>query len=126
MRGNNGVTKLRLVHVEISKGGLVALFDALAGNQFIEFLELWDIDFDSDVIDALALFLKRNRSIKRLGLGSNYLQGRGISMICDALTDNTTLQLLNLYDNGFREEGCRSLGRLLERNISLMELINWQ
>jgi Ran GTPase-activating protein (RanGAP) involved in mRNA processing and transport len=122
MQDNNGVRHLSLVSVEISKGGLVAFFDALAGNQVIQVLELYLIKFDSDVIDALALFLKRNRSIKELGLSANNLLDRGFSMICDALTDNTTLQLLKLADSGLGEQGCRSLGRFLEKNASLMEL----
>jgi Ran GTPase-activating protein (RanGAP) involved in mRNA processing and transport len=116
------VTRLRLIGVAISKGGLLALFEVLTENQVIQVLELYEIQFDSDVIEAMTLFLKRNKSINECRLMSNNLQDRAIATICDALANNMTLEKLYLDGNPFGVEGYRSLGRLLEKNRSLLEL----
>lgn len=48
----------------------------------------------------------------------------GVKVICIALVTNTTLEILDLEDNGMGDAGCTHVAEMLRENYFISDLVN--
>ena len=81
----------------------------------------------NDCIQYLCLLLTNNKTIQELVIRSYSISDRGVTNICQALEHNSTLTLLNLYENPLiTSTSGRALSHLLLNNSSLNKLNLWK
>ena len=96
----------------------MAFFDALMNSGATTALRLESIDFDRTDLKALAMLMRRSKSIFKYRLWHLNIQDDGVALICDALAGNGVIEYLDLSQNGFEVEGARSLARFMKANGS--------
>ena len=117
IRGNS-VVDLQMDHAIISSLGLVALFDAAQHSAAIRTLRLGSaIDFDETALIALAMLMKRSKSIRIYILGAINLGDHGVTVICQALAGNSRVRTLALTKCSIGLEGARALGNFLKNTL---------
>ena len=119
----NYVVELEMSEAVVSNSGLEDLFAAALRSEAMETLELNATAFDEAVFSALATLMKRSKSITQYSLIC--IGNDGIGMICDALTENNTVERLSIARSFLNLEGARSVSRYLKANTntSLTQLV---
>jgi hypothetical protein len=115
LRVNRSLSKLDLGGNKFGDAGGKALAGALKVNTTLTELGLQNCDL-RDITD-LANTLKVNRSLSKLRLGRNQIGDAGVKALAGALTANTALNELNLWDCGFKN--ITELADVLKSNRSL-------
>eukprot|EP01122_Echinamoeba_exundans_P014977 TRINITY_DN6928_c0_g1_i1.p1 TRINITY_DN6928_c0_g1~~TRINITY_DN6928_c0_g1_i1.p1 ORF type:complete len:617 (+),score=100.07 TRINITY_DN6928_c0_g1_i1:256-2106(+) len=130
MRGN---TTLRDLHLSASQrlcaaGGaaLAALLNPKSTPCGLTTLNLYRTRIDEAEL-LLAEALASNKRLTNLDLGGTQITHVGIEALCDAIsTANQTLKRLELPMNSFSEEALISIGAMLQKNTSLVNLNMYQ
>uniref|UniRef100_A0A1X7TPF6 Uncharacterized protein n=1 Tax=Amphimedon queenslandica TaxID=400682 RepID=A0A1X7TPF6_AMPQE len=90
-------------------------------------LEIWFTPLTNDCIQYLCILLSNNKTIQELEIKGHSISDRGVTNICQALEHNSTLTLLNLYYNPLiTSTSGQALSHLLINNSSLVELHLWK
>ena len=81
-------------------GGIKQVSDSLFNNKILEKLELWGVTgiTDEDIIH-LSTMLSSNTTLKELQLYNCNITDNGVRYICEGLTKNQTLTMLNIGGN---------------------------
>jgi len=98
-----------------------SLTTALRENTNITKLDLGINEIGEVGAEAIGYALKRNKTLTSLDLSTNSI-GHGVSFICEALEVNSTLKKLVLVSNKIKEDGAKSIGKLLTRNSTVVKL----
>lgn len=69
--------------------------------------------------EAMKVGLGRNLVLEELHLRGNNLYDAGCASVCEALTTNTGLKLVDLAENRLREKSGVSIGSMLKKNHTL-------
>ena len=86
-------------------------------------LEIWRTPLTNDCIQYLCILLTNNKTIQELDINFHSISDRGVTNICQALEHNSTLTLLSLYDNPLVTSASgQALCHLLLNNSSLCTL----
>ena len=86
-------------------------------------LEIWNTPLTNDCIQYLCILLTNNKTIQKLDISFHSISDRGVTNICQALEDNSTLTSLNLYHNPLiTSTSGQALSHLLHNNSSLVVL----
>jgi Ran GTPase-activating protein (RanGAP) involved in mRNA processing and transport len=147
LKENKTLTKLNLKWSNITSSQIIALGELCTDNNNItvdfgddnkkNFFELISDQFTGDsiylsnlslgelssedskkVIDAI----KKNKTIKTLGLSSNNIGDKGAEELAQALKKNKTITTLYLSSNNIREAGVIALAQALKENTTLKTL----
>lgn len=113
---------------KITHEGIQAIINQLFTNRSLKFLDLSLNYIDNEDMKLLFNFLKKNKNLKtlqlrgcvpllRLVVGQNFYKE-----LYEALKENTSLLILNLAQNGFRDEICTFISESLKVNTSLRDL----
>uniref|UniRef100_A0A1X7SVB6 Uncharacterized protein n=1 Tax=Amphimedon queenslandica TaxID=400682 RepID=A0A1X7SVB6_AMPQE len=90
-------------------------------------LEIWFTPLTNDCIQYLCILLSNNKTVQELEIKGHSISDRGVTNICQALEHNSTLTLLNLYYNPLiTSTSGQALSHLLINNSSLVELHLWK
>ena len=86
-------------------------------------LEIWSTPLTNDCIQYLCILLTNNKTIQKLDISYHSISDRGVTNICQALEHNSTLTSLVLYHNPLiTSTSGQALSYLLLNNSSLVEL----
>ena len=86
-------------------------------------LEIWFTPLTNDCIQYLCILLTNNKTIQELDISDHSISDRGVTNICQALEHNSTLTSLDLYFNLLvMSTSGQALSHLLLNNSSLVEL----
>ena len=85
--------------------------------------EIWLTPLTNDCIQYLYTLLTDNKTIQELDISGHSISDRGVTNICQALEHNSTLTSLDLYYNPLiTSTSGQALSHLLLNNSSLVEL----
>ncbi|XP_019854924.1 PREDICTED: uncharacterized protein LOC109583863 [Amphimedon queenslandica] len=85
--------------------------------------EIWLTPLTNDCIQYLCILITNNRTIQELDINGHSISDRGVSNICQALEHSSTLTSLDLYHNPLiTSTSGQALSHLLLNNSSLVEL----
>jgi hypothetical protein len=96
------LTKIILSHNRLGSQGAGLLFNAIAHNQSITHMILFDCDISENASSELSSMLSRNKKLRCLNLSWNRLRTRGVAQLFEGLRGNSTLMELYLAWNGCR------------------------
>ena len=86
-------------------------------------LEIWWTPLTNDCIQYLCTLLTNNKTIQELDIKGHSISDRGVTNICQALEHNSTLTSLELYNNPLiTSTSGQALSHLLLNNSSLVVL----
>uniref|UniRef100_A0A1X7T6Q4 Uncharacterized protein n=1 Tax=Amphimedon queenslandica TaxID=400682 RepID=A0A1X7T6Q4_AMPQE len=86
-------------------------------------LEIWSTPLTNDCIQYLCMLLTNNKTIQELEISFHSISDRGVTNICQALERNSTLTSLDLYCNPLiTSTSGQALSHLLLNNSSLVKL----
>ncbi|XP_019852568.1 PREDICTED: uncharacterized protein LOC109582345 [Amphimedon queenslandica] len=86
-------------------------------------LEIWYTPLANDCIQYLCILLTNNKTMQELNISLHSVSDRGVTNICQALEHNSTLTSLVLYANPLiTSTSGQALSHLLLNNSSLVEL----
>ena len=93
-------------------------------NKKISFLDLSDNAFGPKVIPSFDFFLKTATSLEHLELENNGLGPEGAEMVCNALLQNENIKLktIKINRNRLEEKGALSLAKVISKMKSLEHL----
>ena len=93
-------------------------------NKKINFLDLSDNAFGPTAIPSFDFFLKEATSLEHLELENNGLGPEGSEMVCNALLSNQKIKLktIKINRNRLEEKGALSLAKVIEKMKSLEHL----
>ena len=99
LKTNKTITELEL-HYSSFTGGIKQVSDSLLNNKTLEQLVLSDVTGVTDEdITHLSTMLSSNTTLEELCLFNCNITDNGVRYICEGLTKNQTLTLLNIGDN---------------------------
>ena len=99
LKANKTITILVLQSTSFT-GGIKQVSDSLYNNKTLENLWLWDVTGMTDEdITHLSTMLASNTTLKELYLLNCNITDNGIQYICDGLSKNQTLTMLNIGGN---------------------------
>ena len=86
-------------------------------------LEIWGTPLTNDCIQYLCILLTNNKTIQELEISFHSISDKGVTNICQALEHNSTLTSLDLFNNPLITSiSGQALSHLLLNNSSLVEL----
>jgi len=103
-----------------------SLRDALRTTQNLHTLKLPENRIDNNTLKGILSGLVRNQTVTHLDLAHNKIEDGGARVLATLLMRSEppqTIKYLNLSDNLIRSQGASDLGRALEINTSLTELL---
>ena len=90
-------------------------------------LKIWRTPLTNDCIQYLCILLTNNKTIQELDISGHSISDRGVTNICQALEHNSILTSLYLYDNPLiTSTSGQALSHLLLNNSSLVKLNLWE
>jgi hypothetical protein len=113
--------ELHLSHLQLDKMAFALISSAIKTTPMqINVLALIDCAVDDDACVEIAAAISQNKSLERLDLSSNNVGDAGCASLGDGLVHNTVLKRLALADNKrIGIKGYESLARMLLQNYSL-------
>nr|XP_061812980.1 leiomodin-2-like [Nerophis lumbriciformis] len=109
---------------DISQETLLSFVEALTSNTHVKVFSLANTHADDRVALAISKTLCQNRSIRNLNIESNFVSGKGVLALLEALTHNSTLVELRFHNQrhicGGKVE--MEMVRLLRENTTLLKL----
>lgn len=123
---SSSLTHLYLNSNSISDEGLQTLSITLTSNRIqLTTLHLGDNEFTAQGLISLCEYLPDDHSLKSLFLCDNLLEMEGADVLGQALTANTSLELLSLAHCGLTDESIRPILAGLVGNEQLCSLHLW-
>ena len=115
MRRSKSIVEYHLRHLNIQDDGVALICDALAENNVIEELDLWQNGIGVEGARSLARLMKADgsRSCATLDLAANSIGDEGVVALVDGLRGNTGLRKLNLSGCKISDQGAIALASLL-------------
>ena len=108
---------------KVGSGGAVNLIISLTKYSNIRYLDLMGTKIGFEDCKALYEMLTSSRHIQVLDISYNYLSPETIQLIVDGLSQNTSLEILKIYNcSNFSSENILHLASVLRVNTSLKEL----
>uniref|UniRef100_A0A672NX01 Leiomodin-2 n=1 Tax=Sinocyclocheilus grahami TaxID=75366 RepID=A0A672NX01_SINGR len=108
----------------ISQDTLIRFAEALCSNTHVHFFSLANTHADDQVAFAIAKVLRENSNITNLNIESNFITGKGILALVQALTRNSTLTEMRFHNQrhicGGQVE--MEIVKLLRENTTLIKL----
>ena len=99
LKTNKTIRTLQLYFSSLT-GGIKQVSDSLCNNETLEELVLWDVTGITDEdMTHLSTMLATNTTLKELRLTKCNITDNGVRYICEGLTKNQTLTLLNIGSN---------------------------
>uniref|UniRef100_A0A1X7SZZ2 Uncharacterized protein n=1 Tax=Amphimedon queenslandica TaxID=400682 RepID=A0A1X7SZZ2_AMPQE len=90
-------------------------------------LVIWWTPLTNDCIQYLCILLTNNKTIQEVEIMCHSISDRGVTNICQALEHNSILTSLDLYDNPLiTSTSGQALSHLLLNNSSLVKLNLWK
>ncbi|NWH65873.1 LRC34 protein, partial [Geococcyx californianus] len=112
---NSSLRYLDLSCNKITCDGVKFLAELLKRNQSLEILDLNANRIEDDgaiyLSEALALY---NRTLQALSVASNYISGKGLAALSDAMKTNTELSYIYIWGNKFDEATCMAFSELIQ------------
>ena len=123
LKTNKTIKRLRL-HSSLLTGGIKQVSDSLFNNKTLEELELYHVtDITDEDITHLSTMLSSNTTLKELRLYNCNITDNGVRYICEGLTKNQTLTLLNIGGNHqMTSVSTSTIADLIQTTISLTTL----
>ncbi|ETL50379.1 hypothetical protein L916_00365 [Phytophthora nicotianae] len=133
LQHSSSVVKLRLNHCQITDAGAILLASGVRLTTTLQLLDLSNDDTDcwgeddldneigADGVQAIALALAENRSIKQVHLSGNPVGTKGAIAVASMLRSNVTLERLYL-DRTAVQDGAESLIDAFQESKSLNRL----
>lgn len=100
-----------------------ALAEMLVGRFSQSELDLHFCCVQDEVVEALSMVLRSNRTVVNLRLELNQIRVAGAKALANALKENRSVQVLNLGNNAIGDEGAQVFADALEVNTTLKELM---
>ena len=124
MKRSNSIVDYYLGELNIQVDGVALIWDALAKNSVIEYLNLSLPGIEVEGIRGLARFLKANRckSLALLELAANFIYDEGVVALAGGLKSNGSLRGLYVSDCDISDDGAIALASLLEHGSHLQTL----
>jgi Ran GTPase-activating protein (RanGAP) involved in mRNA processing and transport len=123
LRKNSTLQILDLVNTAIEKDGLEMILDVLIEeNRSLKKIYLSGNQIDGVQAEKLKVLLVENDSLETFMLSVNCLKDEGAMKIADGLKSNKTLRELSLASNGISIKGGNYLFEILKENSSLRYL----
>lgn len=124
LQTNKQIEQIDLRGNNLSPEGLAALIDALDGNERIATLNLeWNnIGLGLAGLDALAGFLRRNKSLQSIDLRNNKLTVSAAQSIAQMVRDTKSLITLDLRWNELGNATGRAIASALKQNSTLINI----
>uniref|UniRef100_A0A1X7UDR3 SH3 domain-containing protein n=1 Tax=Amphimedon queenslandica TaxID=400682 RepID=A0A1X7UDR3_AMPQE len=85
-------------------------------------LVIWWAPLTNDCIQYLCILLTNNKTIQELDISRYSISDRGVTSICQALKHNSTLTLIDLSYNPLIISSGEALSHILINNLTLVEL----
>ena len=120
LKYNSGLEQLYLSDNNFKSSAIIIL-QALKDSSHLEILELNNNNMTGKVAKDLAIVIKNNLGLKRIGLSYNNLK-KSASLILRALEDNFQLVSLNLNGNYMTSHVSKDLANVIKNNLGLKEL----
>ena len=99
LKTNKTIKRLELFSSSLT-GGIKQVSDSLFNNKTLEQLELFNVtDITDEDITHLSTMLSSNTTLKELYLSNCNITDNGVRYICEGLTKNRTLTMLNIGHN---------------------------
>ena len=99
LKTNKTIKRLGLYSSSLT-GGIKQVSDSLCNNETLEQLELWNVTGITDEdMTPLSTILATNTTLKELRLFNCNITDNGVRYICEGLTKNQTLTMLNIGGN---------------------------
>ena len=117
---NTGLEELYLSGNNL-RAGTLKVAKALQHIKMLRILGLGNNKIPQKACDELALAIKSNKHLKKLGLSDNNLHSSG-NIILNSLTTITTLNVLVFDNNQISQEADEALASVIMHNIGLAEL----
>ena len=105
-------------------GGIKQVSDSLFNNKTLEQLWLWNVtDITDEDITHLSTILSSNTTLKELQLYNCNITDNGVQYICEGLTKNQTLTMLDIGGNRqITSVSTSTIADLIQTTTSLTEL----
>uniref|UniRef100_A0A3Q0SHJ7 Leiomodin-3 n=1 Tax=Amphilophus citrinellus TaxID=61819 RepID=A0A3Q0SHJ7_AMPCI len=125
LRNDPELTEVNLNNIDdISQETLVRFAEALRSNTHVRTFSLANTRADDPVALAIAKMLKQNSSIISLNIESNYVSGKGVMALVQALPGNNTLTELRFHNQRHMCGGQveMEMVKILRENYTLIKL----
>ena len=120
LKYNSGLEQLYLSDNNFKSSAIIIL-QALKDSSHLEILDLNNNNMTGKVAKDLAIVIKNNLGLKRIGLSYNNLK-KSASLILRALEDNFQLVSLNLNGNYMTSHVSKDLANVINNNLNLQQL----
>eukprot|EP01028_Stygiella_incarcerata_P014526 TRINITY_DN977_c0_g2_i3.p1 TRINITY_DN977_c0_g2~~TRINITY_DN977_c0_g2_i3.p1 ORF type:complete len:562 (+),score=135.21 TRINITY_DN977_c0_g2_i3:192-1688(+) len=128
LRRNDTLVHLDLrFNKEVGDDGTIQIAEALKMNTSLKALYLSDCSIGLKGANKIVKALEENGSLVHLELGGNEGIGdEGCIRMAECLKKNSSIKILGLDDCGISQRGAETIGEMLKRNTSLLELdLSW-
>ena len=123
LKTNKTIKTLQLWFSSLT-GGIKQVSDRLVNNRTLEQLLLFNVtDITDEDMTHLSITLARNTTLKELHLINCNITDNGLRYICQGLTKNQTLTMLNIRSNRqITSDSTSTIADLIQTTTSLTEL----
>uniref|UniRef100_A0A3Q3W3A8 Leiomodin-2 n=1 Tax=Mola mola TaxID=94237 RepID=A0A3Q3W3A8_MOLML len=125
LSNDSELTEVNLNNIDdISQDTLIRFAEALRTNTHVRVFSLANTRADDPVALAIAKMLKENSSITSLNIESNYVSGKGVMALVQALPGNNTLTELRFHNQRHMCGGQveMEMVKILRENCTLIKL----
>ncbi|XP_029808681.1 leucine-rich repeat-containing protein 74A isoform X1 [Suricata suricatta] len=124
---NTSIVTLELADNHITEEGALSLVEMLQENSFLQDLNISDNELGFKGASTISEFLQRNTSsLLNLQLSGNNFRDESAELLCQALSANYRIKMLDLSHNEFSDKGGEHVGQMLALNIGLQSLdLSW-
>jgi Ran GTPase-activating protein (RanGAP) involved in mRNA processing and transport len=119
LKSNRNLRRINLRGIRSRLGiSFGLLFENLASNSSLRFLDCSENSISEDSIEKLAESLKLNSSLQEILLSRNNIDDSSVLKLYEALYSNTTLQIVDLSLNPISDTGASAISDLLKKTQS--------
>ncbi|XP_039088282.1 leucine-rich repeat-containing protein 74A isoform X6 [Hyaena hyaena] len=112
---NTSIVTLELADNCIMEEGTLSLVEMLQENYYLQDLNISDNDLGLKGASTISEFLQRNiSSLLNLQLSGNNFKDESAELLCQALSNNYRIKMLDLSHNEFSDKGGEQLGQMLD------------
>jgi Ran GTPase-activating protein (RanGAP) involved in mRNA processing and transport len=106
--------ELRITESMLGSTEVAALCEGMKINTTVQLLDLSGCDLLADACKPIADMLATNKPLRHLLLRENIIGDHGISLLCQSLAVNSSLETIDFTANHITGEGCARLAVALE------------